>query len=356
MAYIAGETFSTDFPTTAGALDRMVADGDHDGLVMRLAMDHIVNPLYVQRVNVGGPASEDTTGSAWSADGDILPGAGAMWAGAPAPRWLPLPTRWTTRSTRPTACGRALPSPAIASVSPTGGMKCGIEFATRQPTRQGCDGSLWSSRAQLFCPTTISSLPLGAETRPAPDETFTVTVTDKELAIDFLAAVGRPLVNAIQVKQIVTVRVNTGSGAYRDGAGNWWGADRAFSAGGWGYIGSATGTYTTTRAIAGTTEDSLYQTERSGMTEYRFTVPSGVYLVTLKFSENVLAGAGLRVFDMAEGMPRITDFDILAAAGSARYTAVDRTFAVTVSDGILHLEFVAKVRKPKVGAILVQSR
>ena len=55
-------------------------------------------------------------------------------------------------------------------------------------------------------------------------------------------------------------------------------------------------------------------------------------------------------------MTKLTNFDIFAAAGNARFKAVDRTFAVTVNDGVLNLAFVTKVRKPKVGAILIQSK
>ena len=118
----------------------------------------------------------------------------------------------------------------------------------------------------------------GGKNTAAPDKVFTVNVSDGQLAIDFVAGVGRPLVSAIQVKQVVTVRVECrGSGRTGTAAGQWWAADRAYTAGSWGYVGAGTGTFTTTQPIAGTTDDSLYQSERNGMSEYRFTVPNGAY-------------------------------------------------------------------------------
>ncbi len=51
-------------------------------------------------------------------------------------------------------------------------------------------------------------------------------------------------------------KVNAGGPAY-SANGESWAADRAYTAGSWGYVGSG-GTYTTTDPIANTTDDLLY--------------------------------------------------------------------------------------------------
>ena len=150
--------------------------------------------------------------------------------------------------------------------------------------------------------------------------------------------------------------MNAGDNAFVDGGGNTWAADQAFVPGdpaAWGYSGTSTGTYVTTSAIANTVDDTLYQSERYNMVNYRFTVPNGDYKVTLKFSENWMTAAKQRLFDVRlEGVTVMSSFDIFQAAGG-RFIAVDRSFTVTVSDGLLNVGFVAVTEKPKVNAIEV---
>jgi len=148
--------------------------------------------------------------------------------------------------------------------------------------------------------------------------------------------------------------INTGGGSYVDPAqGDLYGADRAYSTGGFGYVG-ASSTRSTGAAIAGTTRDPLYQDLRSGMTAYRFAVPNGTYRVDLSFAELQSIKAGGRVFSVTlEGSNVLTNFDVVAAAGG-RNTAVDRSFTVEVTDGVLDISFTSqRGDKPIVNAILV---
>lgn len=92
--------------------------------------------------------------------------------------------------------------------------------------------------------------------------------------------------------------VNCGGSAYTDGLGKLWSADQAYTTGGWGYAtgGSA---YSTVDAIANTTDDPLYQSERyvtSGNLEYRFTVSNGTYNVTIKYAEIYFTSSGQKDF------------------------------------------------------------
>jgi Malectin domain len=52
------------------------------------------------------------------------------------------------------------------------------------------------------------------------------------------------------------------------------------------YFDALSGVYNTSTAIANTTEDELYQTERTGLTVgYDIPRPPGTYAVTLHFAE-----------------------------------------------------------------------
>ena len=148
--------------------------------------------------------------------------------------------------------------------------------------------------------------------------------------------------------------IDAGVGAYVDpSTGDLYASDRAFSTGGFGYVG-ASSTRSTGMDIAGTDRDPLYQDLRTGMSGYRFTVPNGTYRVDLSFAELQLRKAGGRVFSVSiEGSPVLTNLDVFAAAGG-RYVALDRSFLVEVTDGVLDITFIAqRGDSPIINAILV---
>ncbi|MGV9775356.1 glycosyl hydrolase family 18 protein [Streptosporangium sp. NPDC003464] len=137
----------------------------------------------------------------------------------------------------------------------------------------------------------------------------------------------------------VPIRANAGGSALTDAAGDQWVADKAYSSGDWGYQ-TSYGGGSTTGAIAGTTDDSLYQNYNTfnSWGGYRFDVPNGTYQVTLKMVEDWANAAGQRKFDVrVEGANALTGFDIFASCGAL--TACDRTFPATVADGALNIQF-----------------
>ncbi len=79
---------------------------------------------------------------------------------------------------------------------------------------------------------------------------------------------------------------------------------------------------------------------REGSTfSYQIPMANGGYRVTLGFLEPSAAAAGQRVFNVdANGVREIANLDVFAAAG-AKNTAIARSFTVTVSNGILTLDF-----------------
>ena len=159
-----------------------------------------------------------------------------------------------------------------------------------------------------------------------------------------MLALGGVSMAATSTSSTVVARTNAGGAAYVDSAGQQWAADSGFS-GGW--------TFTTKNAIAGTTNQALYQSERAGMSGYAVPVPAaGTYRVTLHFAEVYWTAAGKRVFSVsAEGQPQVSNLDIFAAVGANK--ALTRTFDVPVSDGTLNLGFTATADTAKVSGIEV---
>jgi hypothetical protein len=106
-----------------------------------------------------------------------------------------------------------------------------------------------------------------------------------------------------------------------------------------------------TAPIAGTTDPTLYQTERYGNMTYSFGMPNGMYAVTLKFAELYWSSPGQRVFNVSiNGQQVLTNFDILASA-SGKNTAIDRSFTTTVTGGTMSIVFTTVADNAKIDAI-----
>jgi Malectin domain/Polysaccharide lyase len=142
------------------------------------------------------------------------------------------------------------------------------------------------------------------------------------------------------------VAVNAGGAQYAGADGTVYRND-AWSSGG--------STYTTTAAIAGTTDDRLYQTERFGDFSYNIPVANGDYLVTLKFAEIYWTEVGRRVFNVSmEGKAVLSHLDLVAKVGpKARY---DVTLPVTVTGGFLTVGFQSVVDNATISGIKVAPK
>jgi hypothetical protein len=113
-------------------------------------------------------------------------------------------------------------------------------------------------------------------------------------------------------------------------------------------------TVTRTNVISGTSDDTIYQSERYGAMTYALPLANGDYTVTLQFAETYWTANSARVFDsLIEGQVVIDDLDIhqLVGANAAYSVAVP----VTLTDGVLNLSFSATADKPKLSAILVEA-
>jgi hypothetical protein len=84
---------------------------------------------------------------------------------------------------------------------------------------------------------------------------------------------------------------------------------------------------------------------------YQFTVPNGLYQVTLKFAEPEVSQAGQRIFGVAiNGATVLPAVDVAANAGG-RYKPWDATMTVAVTGGQMSFAFPRIVATPIVNAI-----
>ena len=141
--------------------------------------------------------------------------------------------------------------------------------------------------------------------------------------------------------------VHSGGGSYTDSLGNTWSADADFTG---GQVSS------TATAIANTPDPTLYQSERYGNSIYTFAVPPGSYSVILKFAEIYWTSPGKRLFNTSiNGTQVLTNFDIVSAAGAA-FTAVDKSFPVTVTGSSITIQFTTgSADLPKISAIEIKA-
>ncbi|HEX6074948.1 MAG TPA: S8 family serine peptidase, partial [Micromonosporaceae bacterium] len=148
-----------------------------------------------------------------------------------------------------------------------------------------------------------------------------------------------------------------GASSVVDSYGDTWSPDRAYTTGSAGYLGQSH-TISTRTDITGTEDDSRFQTQREGMSEYRFDgLADGVYTVELDFAELRIASPDQRYFDIhIEGVEVLSRVDVAYEAGS--FGAMNRTLTVQVTDGQLNVRFFAYrgFGTPIVNAIRVTER
>ncbi|MGD8615552.1 MAG: malectin [Gammaproteobacteria bacterium] len=197
-------------------------------------------------------------------------------------------------------------------------------------------------------------------------KTYNVTVEDGQLDIELIHNVENPSINAIEIigddasnvepesvpesgGSSQVIRINAGGDGYTDVNGNLWLSDSGYNTGRLASVSS--------KSIAATADDYLYQTARwdegSGPElKYSFAVASGSYRVRLHFAETWRGAlsVGKRVFDIDIEGRRVTDnLDVFKEVGG--YTALVKTYNVTVGDGRLDIELIHDVENPSITAI-----
>jgi uncharacterized protein YegP (UPF0339 family) len=185
----------------------------------------------------------------------------------------------------------------------------------------------------------------------AVTKSFPVTVTNGILSLNFTGVVENAKVSSIQVlstaTQTAASRLVSGKTVAVNSTTGTWDPDNYYAGG---------TSYSTTKAIANTSDSAIFQSERYGSNfSYDIQVPNGNYTLKLNFSENYFTSAGKRKFNVkAQNSQILTNYDIYADAGGA-YKAITKSFPVTVTNGILSLNFMGVVENAKVSSIEVLS-
>ena len=144
------------------------------------------------------------------------------------------------------------------------------------------------------------------------------------------------------------LRINVGGDAYAASNGRQFKADQY-------YAGTDRTSSVTTGNILNTNDDALYRTGRcSPSFSYNIPVANGKVNVVLHFAEIWFKEAGKRKFHVnIEGSRKLTDYDIYARAGGTM-RAVQQTIPVTVTDGMLNIDFLTgSADLPRISAIEV---
>ena len=143
------------------------------------------------------------------------------------------------------------------------------------------------------------------------------------------------LATAAHAQSPAPVRIASGAtAAYTDSHGNVWAPDTDFNVG---------TVYKVTLGVKGTTDPTLYQSERYTTDDtpaltYKIPTLAGNYTLNLYFAELYFSSKGQREFNVkVNGVTALTNFDIVATSG-APLTATIQTFPVT-STGIVTIEF-----------------
>ena len=259
------------------------------------------------RVNAGGSAYTDSLGQVWSADTGYL---GGVTYAVPA----------SIQGTSDPALYQTLRYSAqqYQFSVPAGSYNVKLKFAETyygSPGKRVFNVALNSTTVlQSFDPVAAAGASF-----TAVDRSFPVN-SSGQILIQFSPLIDNPILNAIEITSATApqtgafaLRVNAGGPNDTDSLGQAWKADTGFTGG---------NTYAVSTPINGTSDASLYQSQRYGAVQYQFSVPAGTYNVKLKFAELYFRSAGQRVFNvLLNGTTVLQNFDPAAAAG-ASFTAV----------------------------------
>ena len=155
------------------------------------------------------------------------------------------------------------------------------------------------------------------------------------------------------------VGVNVGGDEYTDGDGLTWQADQPLAGNDWGWMGQRVSVETTDEAIGGTTDDTLFQSRRTGIFSYVFSnAPAGTYEVVLGFAEfEEWYPERDRVFDvLVNGRYQLVAHDVAAEAGGL--WADEHVIVVDHPGGDLEIELLNRrtYDYPIVNALSVTER
>ncbi|MEU4555974.1 S8 family serine peptidase [Micromonospora violae] len=234
---------------------------------------------------------------------------------------------------------------ATADVTVTNTGSAPLEVRLTEQKRTGGDGHEAADLPWLALTGAAATGPVTL----AVGQSTTVTATADNAGVAPGVLVGDVLVASNAAKgdaQLKPVRLATSAywrgvdvgGAGHVGADGFvWSPDQQLGKGPWGYVGGKT--RTTKADIAGTEDDALFRTQRTGETfSYVFkNAPAGTYRIGLDFAEIEKVKVGKRAFDvLADGKVVLYDHDVQAKVGAL--TADLNTATVEHAGGDLTIE------------------
>ncbi|MGW3605746.1 S8 family serine peptidase [Micromonospora sp. NPDC005161] len=207
----------------------------------------------------------------------------------------------------------------------------------------------------------------GGTLAPGESTTVKVSISSKDAKPGVLGAnivvrsdSGRQSKTYVPVTLTTTkyqVGINAGGSKFTDGSGYTWSGDQAAGKKAWGYEGK-TKVASTKAGIEGTTDDALFQSQRTTPDKQLFysfpDAPKGTYAIDLGFAEIEKVAKGKRVFDvLVDGSLTEYAYDTAAAVGP---NAADwRTAVVKHEGGPLTVELRGSkgLRAPTIAALRV---
>jgi len=311
---------------------------DNIGVTGYLVSESATKPLAGDTRWSGSVPSGITFGSAGTktAYAWVKDAAGNVSASRSATVVITLPD-----ATAPTLTGFTLPATSSSLTVPVSGLSAtdniGVTgyLVSESATRPLPSDTRWSSAA----PASFTFSSAGTKTAYAWAKDAAGNVSASRSAT---VVINIPTVAA----GTIVFADNSGGAQFKDSTGTVYLADSKYTGGSLGK---------TTSGISGTSDDSIYQTERYGNFAYNIPVANGNYNVTLKFAEIYFNAAGKRIFSVKiNGQTVITDLDIYTKVGKNR--AYDLVIPASVTNGTLKIEFVSKVNNATVSGILVKTR
>lgn len=251
-------------------------------------------------------------------------------------------------------CGTAPSAPSNLSASAVSSSQINLTWTASSTS--GVTYTLYRSMTSGFTPASSNPIATGISGTSYSNTGLTASTTYYYLVEAVNSAGNSPASNQASA---TTSTGSSGGGGVSINCGGAatgsWAADEDFS-GGSTYSVTAT---INTSLVTNPAPQAVYQTARQGVFTYTipgFTAGSG-HTVNLQFAELYWTAAGKREFDVSiNGTSVLTNFDIFAAAGDARYTAIEKSFAATAnSSGQIVIQFSrGAVDQPMVNGISIQ--
>lgn len=285
--------------------------------------DPAVERAPALRINVGGPEYTDSQGRLWLADRDIM--GGTVYSNSESIAGTDDDAIYQTG--RESVQFHNIPMD-------NGEYEVTLHFADVDSNSENDRGFLVIMEGQDVYPE-VNIFKLGGKSS-AVTLTASMYVSDNNLSM-FLFALfpykGDPIISGVEVVApkvpSAPVLVNVGGPSFVATDGRTWLADK-------NYMGQSKKSEEPGQAIAQTDDDTLYQSQRSGVFRIEIPIVAGMYHCTFHFAELGNFAAGEHSFDLFVEGSFISAIDVVELGGGQN-VAVTVAKTVTITDGSLTL-------------------